>query len=373
MTSSAPQSVLVFLAGDVMTGRGVDQILGHPSEPGLREAYVDSAATYVELAARAHGTIPAPVGPEYLWGEGLDVLARMRPKFSIVNLETSITVSDEFWPGKGVHYRMHPDNIQCLNAARIDVCTLANNHVLDFGPTGLMETLRVLRAAGIMNTGAGSDIQEASRPARLRADGAAVAVFGLGAASSGIRPEWAAGPARPGVRLLEDLSPKLADEVAAQVRSTTGSGEIAIASIHWGSNWGYEIEPEQVEFAHRLIDGGIDVVHGHSSHHLRAIELYRGKLILYGCGDLVTDYEGICGHEHWRGDLGAMFFAELSPRDGDLIGLGLVPMQMKKLRLTRAGATDVTWLEDTLNRISRPFGARFEQDETGLTLVRGGW
>jgi poly-gamma-glutamate capsule biosynthesis protein CapA/YwtB (metallophosphatase superfamily) len=373
MSSSAGESVLVFLAGDVMTGRGVDQILAHPSEPELHEPYVESASTYVTLAEDMHGPVPAPVEPDYVWGDGLAVLERMRPNASIVNLETSITVSGQFWPSKGVHYRMHPANVDCLKAGHIDVCVLANNHVLDFGRAGLIETLEVLREAGIASAGAGLDLEHACRPARLRVDDGAggsvrISVFGFGTTSSGTPREWAAGPSRPGICLLDELSTKAASEVLAHIRAHTGPAELAIASIHWGSNWGYEIEPEQVTFAHRLIDGGVHLVHGHSSHHLRSIEVYRGKLIFYGCGDLVTDYEGIHGHEVWRGELGAMHFAELSTRDGSVLGLRLIPMKMNKLRLTRAGEADTRWLTDTLDRISRPFGARFEQDEHGLHL-----
>ena len=363
--------VTIFLAGDVMTGRGVDQILPVPSKPELRENHVKHAATYAALAERAHGPIPAPVEPSYIWGYGLPVLQQVKPAASLVNLETSITVSNNFWLGKSIHYRMHPANVGCLQAAPIDVCALANNHVLDFGRSGLTETMDVLRRAGIHFAGAGRDLDEARRPARLAlGGGAGLVVFSFGTASSGIPEDWAAGPSRSGVHLVADLSTRTADDIAAHVRSSKGPGDIAIASIHWGSNWGYEIDPEEEAFAHRLVDGGVDVVHGHSSHHVRAIEIYEGKLILYGCGDLVTDYEGIPGHEDWRGDLGAMFFATISPHDGTLAGLRLVPMQMRRLRLARPEWSDAEWLRATLNRISRPFGSRFERDATGSLVLQ---
>jgi Putative enzyme of poly-gamma-glutamate biosynthesis (capsule formation) len=73
-------------------------------------------------------------------------------------------------------------------------------------------------------------------------------------------------------------------------------GDIVVASIHWGGNWDYKVPREQREFAHKLIDeAGVDVIHGHSSHHIKGIEVYRGKLIMYGCSDLLNDYEGISG------------------------------------------------------------------------------
>ena len=120
-----------------MTGRGIDQILPTPSEPGLREPYVRDARAYVELAEAENGPIERAVSFEYCWGDALEVLERRRPAARIVNLETSVTESGDFWPGKSVHYRMHPANVGCLRAAGIDCCALANNHVLDFGYAGL--------------------------------------------------------------------------------------------------------------------------------------------------------------------------------------------------------------------------------------------
>lgn len=362
--SSLPGQVTLFLAGDVMTGRGIDQILGHPGRPELRESYIKDATQYVELAERAHGSVSKPVPPSYIWGDALRVLADVMPRFSIVNLETSITTSDEFWPGKAVHYRMHPSNVDCLKPAGIDVCALANNHVLDFSRSGLLETIATLHGAGIQTAGAGKNLEEAVRPARLAlGEGAELLVFSCGSESSGIPRQGAAGRSHPGVYLVPDLSRASADEMARHVRSHKTPGDLALVSIHWGSNWGYEISGAQVAFAHRLVDGGVDLVHGHSSHHVRPVEVYEGKLILYGCGDLVTDYEGIGGYEAWRGDLGAMYFASLDRDTGRLADLRLVPMQMKRMRLTRAGPTDTRWLVATLNRASAPFGARFFEDE----------
>ena len=112
----------------------------------------------------------------------------------------------------------------------------------------------------------------------------------------------------------------------------------------------------QVEFAHGLIDAGFDVVHGHSSHHVKALEIYKGKPILYGCGDFLNDYEGITGYEQFRGDLAVMYFPHLDPVTGALRGLEMTPMQIRKLRLNHADDADATWLAERLDQISRPFG-----------------
>lgn len=139
-------------------------------------------------------------------------------------------------------------------------------------------------------------------------------------------------------------------------------------SIHWGDNWGYGVPAEQVRFAHRLIDGGISLVHGHSSHHPRPAEVYRGRLVLYGCGDCIDDYEGISGYEEFRDDLRLLYSASLAPGTGALQELRMVPMRARKMRLQRASPADSGWLTETLKRISRGFGSRVElqPDETLL-------
>ncbi|MBU1394726.1 MAG: CapA family protein, partial [Gammaproteobacteria bacterium] len=139
----------LFLCGDVMTGRGIDQVLPHPGDPVLHEGYVTSAPDYVALAERVNGPIPRPAEFAYVWGDALAEWARIAPDLRIVNLETAVTTRDDWQRGKGIHYRMHPANVPCLTAAGIDCCVLANNHVLDWGYAGLAETLETLRRAGL--------------------------------------------------------------------------------------------------------------------------------------------------------------------------------------------------------------------------------
>jgi poly-gamma-glutamate synthesis protein (capsule biosynthesis protein) len=173
------------------------------------------------------------------------------------------------------------------------------------------------------------------------------------------------------VNLLEDMSAKTVERIARHARSLKRSGDIAIASIHWGGNWGYEIPRRQTEFAHGLIDeAGIDVVHGHSSHHPKAIEVYKGRPILYGCGDLLNDYEGIGGHERFRNDLSLMYFAKADPTTGALAGLRMTPLQIRRFRLREASARDAGWLREVLDREGRRFGTRVQIDrEHRLTLL----
>jgi poly-gamma-glutamate synthesis protein (capsule biosynthesis protein) len=163
------------------------------------------------------------------------------------------------------------------------------------------------------------------------------------------------------VNLLADFSRQSCDAIARQVAAVRRPGDRVAVSIHWGGNWGYEVSPEARAFAHRLIDAGAaDVLHGHSSHHARGLELYRGRAILYGCGDFINDYEGIGGHESYRPELCLMVFASLEAEGGPVRELSLVPMRMRRFRLQRASAEEALWLQQTLDRESRKFGTRVE-------------
>jgi poly-gamma-glutamate synthesis protein (capsule biosynthesis protein) len=349
-------SLRLFLCGDVMTGRGIDQALPHPVDPVLYEPYVRDAREYVVLAEKAHGPMPRPLSFDYIWGDALHELERASVDLRIINLETAITSEETPWPNKGIHYRMHPLNIGCLSAARISACAMANNHVLDWGYLGLSETLRSLDAIGITHSGAGNNAEEAAAPAVLNIEGKPrVLLFSFGSTTSGIPRDWNATPSRAGVNLLDDLSETTAARVADQMRQLRKPGDLVIASIHWGSNWGYDVPSKQLAFAHSLIEEGVAIVYGHSSHHVKGIEVFKDRLILYGCGDFLTDYEGISGYEEFRGDLALMYFVELDSQTGQLVSARLVPMQMRRFHLERILAPDARWLCDLLKSL----GARF--------------
>jgi poly-gamma-glutamate synthesis protein (capsule biosynthesis protein) len=363
--------ITLFLCGDVMTGRGVDQILPHPGKPDLLEPVVRSAVEYVHLAERATGPVPRPVDFGYVWGDALAELARVGPDARIANLETSVTTSADARPGAGIHYRMHPANAPCLTAAGLDCCVLANNHVLDWGPGGLLETLETLRRAGIRTAGAGRDAREAAAPAIVDLPGRGRAlVFAFGTGSSGVPRAWAARTGRPGVSRLEDMTPRAVQAIAARVGAVRRPGDVVVISVHWGGNWGFAIPPEQRAFARGLIDAGAaDVVHGHSSHHVKGIEVYRERPVLYGCGDFLTDYEGIAGYEAYRGDLGLMYFPVLDAASGRLVRLGMVPTRVRHFRVHRAPEPDARWLAEVLAREGATLGTGVVPQPDGSLLL----
>jgi poly-gamma-glutamate synthesis protein (capsule biosynthesis protein) len=335
---------------------------------------MQTARGYVELAAAVNGPIPAPVDFSYIWGDTLDAFARLAPDVRIINLETAVTTSDAAWPSKGIHYRVHPANIACLTAAQIDCCVLSNNHVLDWGYAGLAETVATLRGVHVHTAGAGRHLQEAEAPAVLDVAGKGrVLVWAFGTETSGIPRQWAATPDTPGVHLLTDLSATTVRKIADTVQQRKQERDIVVVSIHWGGNWGYSIPPAHTRFAHQLLDeAGVNIVHGHSSHHPQGIDVYRDKPILYGCGDFLNDYEGISGYEAFRDDLTCMYFVTMDPCTGTLQRFSMLPMQRQRFRVHRVTTAEAQWVRDMLNREGSRFGTRAVlHADTTLTLEWG--
>ena len=162
--------VTMFLCGDVMTGRGVDQILPHPGDPRLREDSIGGALGYVALAEAANGPIPRPADPAWPWGDALAVLADVAPDVRLINLETGITRSGDFAPGKAGALPDEPR--QC--------------RLPDRGPAGCVRAREQPRA-GFRAQRPGGDPGHAGR-GRAAGGGAGRDSAGAQAAGGGTRP-----------------------------------------------------------------------------------------------------------------------------------------------------------------------------------------
>ncbi|MEY5098115.1 MAG: hypothetical protein RJA36_834 [Pseudomonadota bacterium] len=368
---TAGDGITLWLAGDVMTGRGIDQIQRHRCDPRLYEPWVRDARDYVRLAEQVNGPVPAPVELAYVWGEALAEIEARQPDLRLINLETAVTARGEPWPAKGIHYRMHPDNVGLLAAASPDCCTLANNHVLDWGREGLDDTLQTLARAGIACAGAGADEAAADAPAALPLPGGGrLLVFARATADSGVPDGWRATARRSGVALLEGLGDASAQTFAAEVARWRRPGDRVLLSVHWGGNWGADIPAQQRRFARRLIDlGAVDLVHGHSSHCPRPHEVWQGKLILYGCGDLINDYEGIGREGPYDPAAVCLWFARIARESGFLQGLEIVPLRLRRLQLARADADARHSLRNLLLHDSDQFGIALAEQPDGSWRV----
>jgi len=351
----------LLLAGDVMTGRAIDQLFATHNPDDVGKPGVVPAAQYLAWSATLHGEEHRPVRHDYIWGSALGALDRAQPDFRLVNLETAITTCSDR-ADKTFTFRMHPANVECLSAAGIDCCALGNNHLLDFGRQGLADTLETLSRAGIGHAGAGANIDEASRPWIYRLPGGErILVFSWAARDSGVPESWQAAADQAGVNYLPDLSPAILSRMAALINSHRKPGDLVIVSLHWGGNWVPGVPETHRWLARSLIEhAGVDVIHGHSSHHPSRVEVHRQKLILYGCGDLINDYEGHPKYRSMRHHLGALYFADVDVRTGKFRGLRITPVQRRRFRLENPSREDAAWLSRLIRHQSQPDARKHE-------------
>jgi len=197
---------------------------------------------------------------------------------AMVNLECPITVRGVRVP-KPYNFRMPPRYTRLLSGAGIDIVSLANNHIFDYGKEGLFDTISYLDSAGVRHVGAGRNQEEAYRPVVYRIGGHAVAYLAYygGGESPG------AGKNRPGVA-RRDLG--LVTAALKAVR-TDSCATYVVVNLHWGTEKAERPDPAQRAFARALIDAGADAVIGHHPHVLQGIERYRAGVIVYSLGNFV--------------------------------------------------------------------------------------
>lgn len=227
----------------------------------------------------------AAVQPAYPWGDTLPVLRTADGV--IANLECVLADRGAPWPGKVFTFRADSKHVAVLTAAGVSAVSLANNHSLDFGAVALQDCIATLLGHGIRPAGAGASPDAVRRPATFLAEGTRVAVV----AFTDDMPEWEARPETPGVYYvpLQWADPRFG-HLLDTIGEARKSNDVVVVSAHWGPNWGYAPLPDHIEAAHRFIDRGADVVFGHSPHIFRGVELYRGRPVLFSCGDYVDDY-----------------------------------------------------------------------------------
>ncbi len=223
--------------------------------------------------------------PEYVWGNTLPILRQAAAVF--INLECAITDWGEPVPGKRFCFRTDSKNVEVLRAAGVRAACLANNHIMDYGDVGLLETVANLDRAGIAHAGAGRNLTEARRPAEFEVNGLRVAFI----AATDNQPDWEATEDTPGTFYvpISQTDPRFAD-LLGLVGAVRDRADLVIVSLHWGPNWGYDPPTEHRTAARRLIEHGADIVYGHSAHVFRGIEIIDGRPVFYSCGDFVDDY-----------------------------------------------------------------------------------
>lgn len=329
-TGKGPFMNRVALIGDVMLGRLVDDYLESNNDPC------------------------------YVWGDAREIIKEC--DLAICNLECVIADSGIPWheTSKEFHFRSHAKNIGVLACAGIDAVTLANNHSLDFGVTALSDMLSDLSKAHIRHVGAGESTEEAMRPVILKAGNTNVGLLSF----TDSMPEWEASDGRAGIYYVPpDPSSPHWQKLLEKVQQAKASSDFLIVSPHWGPNWGYDVQPIYLTWAHSLIDAGADMIFGHSGHVPRGIEIYKRRPIIYSAGDFIDDY-AISDEE--PNDEGFVYVLELD--DGDPVALRLHPTNIKNYQAQLAGSR-APRIAGHLSRLSEEFGTTGNFDPNSQTEI----
>ena len=394
MRTSCPNSShllrIVFNGGDNMLGRAVQ--LSFPVQSPGEADITDScpASHYLDLALHpsAHPDGDPSIDKirrlnaegKYLWNDYRNISIDPPPDLRLLNFESHITetIDNEDVPTlKGIRYHTHIGNLDAMLRPYAEtthgtvksspvVVSVANNHVMDYGRIALeRETIPALvklekDIPSLKAVGCGRDFLQASMPAMFDfGPKGRVEVFAASSGCSGTPDNWSAKADRSGLVGLPGLYDASAVEEAVKiVKRAIGlhsslaceAGRLRILSIHMGPNWAMKHETESEiacrrEFCHRIIEEcGVDIVYGHSSHHSRGMEVHKGKLILYGTGDIINDYEGFenRGEEKYN-KLGGIYVADIDPSSGDFKQLMVIPMYMNRLRLERFTERSQIW------------------------------
>ncbi|MDS0282535.1 CapA family protein [Haloarcula onubensis] len=293
-------------------------------------------------------------------------LSRLRALDALcINLECALSTRGRPWrrTHRPFHFRADPEwAVPALTAAGVDWATLANNHLLDFEEPALCDTLGALSAVDIAHSGAGRDERAAWAPVTVPVGDLTVAFV----SATDNTPEYAAGPDSPGVARTELDDPTERGKLARAVDDTLATDpDLLVASLHWGPNMTTEVFDSHREVGHWLLERGVDVVHGHSAHVFKAVEVAEEGLLMYDCGDFLDDY---AVDDVLRNDRSFLFELTVS-EDGTPQELRLVPVEIRNCAVHLADGEVAKWCREAMRQRSRDFGTEFARE--GASLVVG--
>jgi poly-gamma-glutamate synthesis protein (capsule biosynthesis protein) len=283
---------------------------------------------------------------------------------AIANLECAVCEPAERWHGapKAFYFRAPPLAGQALRDAGIGLVSLANNHILDYGVQGLLDTLRILDAQGIAHAGAGAGLDAALAPVIVERQGVRIGM----AAFCDHQADFAAAPEHAGMAWIG-----LHDEAAAIDEFTRALAPLRAAgvrwpilSLHWGPNMVSEPSDRQRRLARAAIDVGWKIVYGHSAHVFQGVELVEGCPILYAAGDLVDDY---AVDPEFRNDHQLLF--ELQLGDDALERIVMHPLFIRRCRVFPANSAQRAWIAERMRGLCADLGTDVDVDGGTLAIT----
>ena len=274
---------------------------------------------------------------------------------TLANLETPVARGGVEFTEKKFRFRAEPEVARALKNARINVVTLANNHIMDFGGEALSETILNLDHEGIAHCGAGENIAAARKAVIMSAQGKKVAFLGYSLTQP---TEFFAGAARPGT------APGLATYFESDIRKARTDADFVIVSFHWGTEGKSDVQDYQQVVAHKAINAGADVIIGHHPHVLRGIERYKKGIIFYSLGNFVF------ASKSTTADTSAIIRLRLDDtrREAEIIPLDILYRRVgfQPQTVSRERAFEII---HKLNVLSKPFGTTIEQQGGKYVVV----
>ncbi|HVA74114.1 MAG TPA: CapA family protein [Acidimicrobiales bacterium] len=264
--------------GSLGSGRVAAAVIGSPTGRGY-DILATSGTVRIGFAGDVNGVGRVAT----LMSEGGDPLAAMRPilgsnDVNLVNLETSVGSAGQA-QNKQYTFQSPPELLYRLRAAGVSVVNLANNHSLDFGVAGLLQTISDARAAGLLVVGAGATRAEAYSPAVVDTPAGRVAFLGL---SQVVPAGWAATATQPGVASAFDLPAAI-----AAVREARSLADQVVVMVHAGVELNQCPTADQYALTKALVGAGANVVVGSHPHVLQGLERIGSALVDYSLGDFV--------------------------------------------------------------------------------------
>jgi poly-gamma-glutamate synthesis protein (capsule biosynthesis protein) len=264
-------------------------------------------------------------------------------------------------PPRAFYFRADPIAVEVLKKAGVDYVTLANNHVLDYGYDALEDTFKILKREHIAWAGAGENIREAKKPAILQSPKVKVGIL----AATDNSPEYGATTDHSGTWYIRIPPPaSFYEEVSERIQELRREGmDLIVFSVHWGPNMVEAPPPEHRKMAHRLIDVGVDIVHGHSAHTFQGIEIYKGKIIFYDTGDFVDDY----WVSQW---IDEQFLYLVRGEKGTLKEIELIPVKISNYQVNLADPVTGKRAIKRIQERSQALGTELrEKDSRGIIQI----
>lgn len=292
-------------------------------------------------------------GYEYPWGNVLSSV--QENNINIINLETTLTTSEKMVP-KVFNFKSDPQNAEVLKKAHITVANMANNHSLDFSNKGLFETIKVLDNAGILHVGAGKNQEEAKKAVIIEQNDVKIGIIGY----TDNEPTWLATKKKAGTNYITVGE---IETIIKDIEKIKNNVDFLIANIHWGPNMRDHPSAEFIEFAHQIIDAGVDIIHGHSAHIVQGIEIYKNKIIMYDTGDFIDDY---AVDPILRNDLSFLF--QITFEGKKIKQVNLMPVKISNMQVNFARGDDKKFIIDRMINLSQEFGTYFEENENDIEV-----